>query len=400
MQSNKVKALLLSVTITSMFSIQGFAITTATGTAQVTLTTEKISKIRGKIVNDQSSQALSVTSVETAPITKPLAGVAAATVETDLGALKSNVQKVLKTSSYKDLGTKYHTPTTKEWIIKFSNSNGKDTSKIDLSNVKVIDKYGNTQKVEVSWHQEVGKNYATDKRSDVPLNTKDLVIKAPQGGYKEGQVYAIVIGKGSNAFKDNTVMSFVVNKSTTYAGIRTRYGTHTYGCKTQAEYDKVMAKLEAEVAKLDNMQLDEFTIRYLNGERDTDYQVGSEEYKELNYRHRIIGYALTKCSQADILKIMKGGVITSRLNIGVTDPGDGTPNSAYDVLFRDRTDCDASSQVTIAILDILGYNTVIVKAGTHAYPIAEIGGKWWSVETEVLSPASINSSKLVGPTFE
>jgi hypothetical protein len=81
-----------------MFSIQGFAITTATGTSQVASATEKISKTRGKIINNASSQALSVTSVETAPITKPLAGIAATTVETDLGTLKSSVQKVLKTS--------------------------------------------------------------------------------------------------------------------------------------------------------------------------------------------------------------------------------------------------------------------------------------------------------------
>lgn len=400
MQSNKVKTLLLSITLTSMFSIQGFAITTATGTSQVASTTEKISKTRGKIINNESSQALSVTSVETASITKPLAGVAATTVASDLGILKGNVQKVFKTSSYRDLGTKYHTPTTKEWVIKFSNSNGKDTSKIDLSNVKVIDKYGNAQKVTVSWHQEIGKDIYDCGRPDVPLNTKDLVIKAPQGGYKEGQVYAIVIGKGSNAFKDNTVMSFVVNKSTTYAGIRTKYGTHTYGCKTQAEYDKVMAKLEAEVAKIDDIQFDEFTIRYLNGERHTGYKPGTAEYKELYYRHRIMGYALTKCSQADVIKVMKGGVIFSNLLEGQNDPGDGTPNSAYDVLFRDRTDCDASSQLQIAIFDILGYNTVIVKAGTHAYPIAEIGGKWWDVETESLVPHSVNVAKLVGPTFE
>jgi hypothetical protein len=67
-----------------------------------------------------------------------------------------------------------------------------------LSNVKVIDKYGNIQKVAVSWHQEVGKNRETDKIPDVPLNTKDLVIKAPVGGYKKSSIL-YKISKGANA---------------------------------------------------------------------------------------------------------------------------------------------------------------------------------------------------------
>ncbi|MFL8710950.1 hypothetical protein Q3304_09290 [Clostridioides sp. GD02377] len=39
-----------------------------------------------------------------------------------------------------------------------------------------------------------------------------------------------------------------------------------------------------------------------------------------------------------------------------TDPSDSSPASAYDVIFRQKSDCDASSQVFQLISDLCGAN--------------------------------------------
>ena len=52
-------------------------------------------------------------------------------------------------------------------------------------------------------------------------------------------------------------------------------------------------------------------------------------------------------------------------------------NSAYDVLVRKQSDCNARSQTTIAFFDRMGYATIIEEYPNHAEAYMKIDGKWY-----------------------
>lgn len=209
---------------------------------------------------------------------------------------------------------------------------------------------------------------------------------------------------GSASAKSSSTPS-TSNVNVSQKGIKTRYGTHDYGCKTQAEYDKAMAILDKVVGNYDYINKNSLAWKmheaYKKGVRYTAYQKGTDEYSILYHTQKSQGvfFAVTNPKYYDIAFIVPAWDTT--LSKGCSDPGDGTPRSLYDVLVRKVTDCDAGSQLQSAIYDKLGFNTKVMASTNHAWCVAQIDGKWWNVEGSSFVPANPNGGEQIsGETFK
>lgn len=174
--------------------------------------------------------------------------------------------------------------------------------------------------------------------------------------------------------------------------ITVRYGNHTYGSKNQAEYDAVMKIVDQAVKGIDsvnekNSYLENRAVfnEIMNGQfhpatttmdRNTDaygyrlslWQVLNEIVSNGESVQQIIDMIHLNCIEGDFEN-------------AATTLSTGEPNSAYDILVRKVTDCDADAQLSSALYDILGYNTAVVGVSGHSYVAVEINGKWYGLNT-------------------
>ena len=188
-------------------------------------------------------------------------------------------------------------------------------------------------------------------------------------------------------------------------GIKTRYGTHDYGCKTQAEYDQAMAILDKVMANDSYINKNSIAWQmhraYAEGTRYTVYQKGTTEYSILYKKEKSQGFFFSVTNPKHYDVAFKASAISSKLTEGTRNPGDGTPRSLYDVLVRKVTDCDSDAQLKSAIFDKMGYNTKVMASTNHAWPLAQIDGKWWNVEGGTFNPANPNGGQqMSGETFK
>lgn len=163
--------------------------------------------------------------------------------------------------------------------------------------------------------------------------------------------------------------------------VKTLYGTHTYGCRDQAEYDEVIAKAKEASNGYSSVEFNEYYYRYMNGERPEQYPEDSWEYKCLNAVKKETGYMMMKLGNEQAHKfnqvLAKANELSrsSKAKIVYT----GKPNSAYDVLFRKLLDCDANAQVVSAVFDSAGYSTSVRYSDGHGWVVINVGGIWWDV---------------------
>ena len=188
--------------------------------------------------------------------------------------------------------------------------------------------------------------------------------------------------------------------------IKALYGKHTYGTKTQAEYDAVIKRAKEEFAKHKN---DAETIdaldRYLSGERSSGGLF--DDSSVLDVIENSYG-ALIKngVSRAEIITLIQAGDVSSNLLSGTKDPLDGSPRSAYDAIVRKVSDCDPIGEVQSPSFDMKGYSTMIVAGENHADVYVKVKGKWFAygagtfLETSK-SPTSLNAGQYImsQPTF-
>lgn len=178
------------------------------------------------------------------------------------------------------------------------------------------------------------------------------------------------------------------------AQIYVKYGSHTYGCKNQAEYDAVLAKVEDAVKNLP--ALDNYIVRYMNGDRAEKYPQGSDDWAGLTAAYKKDGYFIYKLNNNDLATRALQAIGLCGRFMKQAACVEGSPNSAYDVLFLHQEDCDAEAQLLSAIHDAMGYNSMIGNSSTHADEYVNINGQWWK-DTVPANPNSV--AHLTEPTF-
>ncbi|MNV20224.1 hypothetical protein D3C71_1111140 [compost metagenome] len=203
-------------------------------------------------------------------------------------------------------------------------------------------------------------------------------------------------------------------------GVQVRYGNHTYGSKSQEEYDKVMAIIDMASKKVSSVDLGEdFQIildTYLDSYLESNlssYEItsqarqnpASEYYQGMIVIDSTIGLLLQNDVPLDkAIELLKGAFVASSLVQEVpTSPTPSGARSAADTLLYNITDCDAMSNVYIAVFDSLGYNTAIVADSADAGAVVEINGVWYSIMGggfNYYSKGKIELSKTLPTTTE
>ncbi|HBF1820661.1 TPA: cell wall-binding repeat-containing protein [Clostridioides difficile] len=169
-------------------------------------------------------------------------------------------------------------------------------------------------------------------------------------------------------------------------------GAHGYGCTTQDEYDKVLNWGLNVMNTLDLNKCPDFVYwqYYKSGNIPEDSYIDKtlydadfrDTYRSWTVENKYLLYALDKgiMSREDVeqLIIYKSAVGHAVRNLPqTTDPLDASPASAYDVLFRQKSDCDASAQVYLMISDLCGANGAIIGDRSHADFCMLSGNYWW-----------------------
>lgn len=169
-------------------------------------------------------------------------------------------------------------------------------------------------------------------------------------------------------------------------------GAHAYGCTTQEEYDKVlnwglnaMSTLDLNKCpdwvywkcyKSGNIPEDNYIDKTLY---NADFRDDYGSWKVAN-KYLLIGLNKGIISNSDAEQLILynsavGHAIRQKPN--TTDPLDASPASAYDVLFRHKSDCDASAQVYLMISDLCGANGAIIGDRNHSDYNMLSGNYWW-----------------------
>lgn len=191
-------------------------------------------------------------------------------------------------------------------------------------------------------------------------------------------------------------------------GIKVQYGQHTYGSQNQTEYDKVMKVVKEYADKYSTTEFDDgsrfskqFELYITSGDRYTDYPQGTMYYMGLKVAEgRLGGLVEAGVSKAEIEKLHKTGIIAGNLMVstGATDPGDGSPSSLYDLLYRGVADCDPDAFAYSAVYDALGYETMIVGGQGHADMFVKVGDSWYRPMGGTFTKSSISGALNSGGT--
>lgn len=200
----------------------------------------------------------------------------------------------------------------------------------------------------------------------------------------------------NNDDKDSTKNIDTSNQNN--AAIKTIYGKHAYGCKTQQEYDEVITKLKEALNNPSIAKVSSYVDRFDNGERYVNVDKNSQDYEGLrNVENTLIGF-LHFTNQKHHHTILKGDSVVNYFINLETDKASSSSESAYDVIFNKKGNALSNEQLMSAVLDILGYNTQIEGSNNYAKCFLEIDGQWWKSGVWVcVSPKETIISK---PTFE
>ncbi|WP_214757859.1 SH3 domain-containing protein [Exiguobacterium sp. s123] len=190
---------------------------------------------------------------------------------------------------------------------------------------------------------------------------------------------------------------------------RTVYGSHTYGVDTQAEYDAVYKRVKAEFdAKYDSAEFgfDEYMYRVLDGERG-NRDPNSPEYMNLNNgrllnaEDALAPYFEGRMSMKTYEKMYRTDNFLNFVHSKYQSNdvvGDKNLKSAYDVLFRGKSDCDSLEQVKSLVYDLAGIDNVVVGDGvTHAVLMFKVDEGWMGSGSKAYTKSeidSINSSSV------
>lgn len=185
----------------------------------------------------------------------------------------------------------------------------------------------------------------------------------------------------------NTLMNLSTERHKSPNGLMVKYGTHDYECKTQSEYEKVIATVEdAVINGAANSKSYSYMERYDNGERYTDKNLNFTDSQELSwfeggaYFPYFFSHTDKQYHQAIIRFDVAMGVLIDKEGTKTKVDDGYTRLSAYDELFNHKTKCDGSAQVESAVADLIGFNTQIVGGNDHAECLIRAGSNWWAAE--------------------
>lgn len=194
-------------------------------------------------------------------------------------------------------------------------------------------------------------------------------------------------------------------------GIKVKYGAHTYGSKSQKEYDTVINLVEKELKTLDSVNWTGdseayhqfYPMYYINGENPTfnrnDPEFRSPKNAGLIGAQNALGAMRDAGISYESAKEVRAALqVFSNLAKGSVDPGDGSPESAYGALVHKLSDCDSAAQLQAVVFDMLGYNTMVLAKTGHAAMLVEVEGVWLNLEVgvKVASPEGM----LAGGWYE
>jgi len=267
----------------------------------------------------------------------------------------------------------------------------------------------------------VGKSTATVNGKIVTLSAKAEIINgstmvplrfiAEALGAKvewEAPTYtAVITSSGGSSVVTPTPTPKPVEESATVNGIKVQYGKHTYGSKNQKEYDKVMEIVNAKVANIDSVKLDQggkyeglFEAYLYKGDRADNYSYGSTEHRGLTLAHGVFSPLLEEGLTVDeAVHVYKVSLLASSFMGDVTNPRTGSPKSAYDNLVNKISDCDSDAQVYSAVFDAMGYNSAIVAGTNHADVVIKVGNNWYVTMSGQFSKANVTKALEKGATM-
>lgn len=181
------------------------------------------------------------------------------------------------------------------------------------------------------------------------------------------------------------------------------YGFHNYGSDNFQQYTAVMqiigsAKETYPLMKFDGGgRYEKFYNDYLNGDRASNYAEGTLESRGLTQAEDAMGalinngVSVSKTEEA--YKIARIGALLLK---GISNPGDGSPSSAYDALVVKKSDCDSDANVLSAVFDSFGYNTAIIASKNHADMVVQIDGKWYTYAAGSFEELSVTNLSARG----
>lgn len=227
------------------------------------------------------------------------------------------------------------------------------------------------------------------------------VVKTANGSTPTPVPFISVGGNGTPASSTSTTPSSNRTGTEQQQSVKALYGDHIYGCKTQAEYDAVMAKVKAAVATMSGMQLDSYVTAYINGDRASNYAVGSVMYKNLTAVAKNEGYFITHVSSTDAVKLFRAGGLFGAFDTQATPTGDSSTTSAYDILFYNVTGCESQSELQCAIWDTLGYSSIIIANNAHADGLVKVNNQWYDAGYTLESPNNlpVGAYQLIDATY-
>lgn len=285
--------------------------------------------------------------------------------------------------------------------LKEKHTNTKDTINRIKNKLGIVAE----EEVKTSTADKVEVTLETKLAQAKPLEiseTKSVVLNETKKEVKATPVSVEVPSKYKGYTKVSTRLATVTVNEEIYV----KYGKHTYGCKNQAEYDKVLAKVESTVANAEKLvwgekQQWDYT-QTMNKVKYTTYPKDSREYNRLKFFQGNYVNAIMNLSPENSKNFIMGGLVWSHLVANkYSDPEDGSPNSAYNILFERVGDCDAQSQLAIAIFDVMGYSTrITMPSTTHATASIKVEKYWLDyVSNDPVNPNPPANTILVAPTF-
>lgn len=149
--------------------------------------------------------------------------------------------------------------------------------------------------------------------------------------------------------------------------IRVKYGMHTYLSNNQEEYDYVMKVVE-----------DMFEFK---GNAGKAYKQTLEEWNDPKVRdwnramHKRQFGEISDEYLCELYKIESACWSARRHKGSATQPG---VDSAYEMLTTGEGDCTADAMLSLAVLDVMGYNvkTVANDSQKHEWVAVQVNGEW------------------------
>lgn len=234
-------------------------------------------------------------------------------------------------------------------------------------------------------------------------------------GYQKVQVGKSI--DGSAIYREVYQGATLVKKGTLVAeGIRTtedfyvRFGSHTYGSKTQAEYDAVVSVMEEAAGNIDfksakdvpvyNSHLKPYAEGTLDGE-GVAYLEGIFDEWQLALLEDGDFDGFSKSAYVTAFRTNMMNLKSKYKNTDVT----GSDESAYDYMFGNlEGECNGRSQTDLLVMDYIGYNGAIVYTTGHAVCYASVpevyGNDWIDMESGEPNAANMGVFKgfVVKPT--